>query len=104
MSSFNRSRTSSNVTIDDHLRAPVGAIKKVPGEVAPVGRFDHEVKAFEKEIRAKSLVELQELLERQLKILENSTLVRKLPDKGEKVKKRKEMIKVIKLVDSRVHN
>ena len=90
----NRLRKSSNISIDDHLRAPKGVINKVPGEVAPMGRLEHEAKAFEKEIRTKNLVQLQELLERQNKILENSNLVKKLPDKGDKVRKRKQMIQV----------
>jgi hypothetical protein len=89
-----RSRTSSTVTLDDHLKAPIGAIRKVPGEVAPVGRLDHEAKAFERDIKAKSVPQLQEVLERQNKILENSALLKKLPDKGAKVKQRKEMIEV----------
>lgn len=92
-----RHRTSSaiSVSLDDHLKAPTGAIRKVPGEVAPLGRFEHEAKAFEKEIKTKTVPQLQEVLERQNKILENQALVRKLADKGAKVKQRKEMIEVI---------
>jgi len=89
-----RPRTTSTVSLDGPLKAPTGAIRKVPGEVAPVGRLEHEAKAFEKEIKTKNVPQLQELLERQNKILENPALLKKLPDKGSKVKQRKEMIEV----------
>jgi hypothetical protein len=59
-----------------------------------MGKMDHEMKAFEKEIRTKSVPQLYEVLARQNKILENKSLLLKLPDKGAKVKHRKVMIEV----------
>ena len=59
-----------------------------------MGRLDHEQKAFEKDIRTKNVVQLQEVLNRQNKVLENHALVKKLPDKGAKVKQRIQMIEV----------
>ena len=96
-----RRRTASNVSLDDHLKAPMGAIRKVPGEVAALGRLEYEAKAFEREIRTKNVTQLQEVLERQNKILESPALLKKLPDKGSKVQQRKEMIEVSKLPHGR---
>jgi hypothetical protein len=38
--------------------------KKVPGDVPAMGRLSHEAKAFQKEIRLKSVPELKDLLAR----------------------------------------
>ena len=62
--------------------------------MAALGKLDHEVKAFEKEIRKKNVPQLQEVLNRQNKILENQALLKKLPDRGAKVKLRIKMIEV----------
>ena len=62
--------------------------------MAALGRLDHEQKAFEKDIRTKNVPQLQEVLNRQNKVLENHALVKKLPDKGAKVKQRIQMIEV----------
>ena len=81
-----------SATEEDNL--PANRITKVPGEVAPLGRLSHEAKAFEKEIRLKSVPELRDLLARQNKIVENKKLLNSLPDKGEKVKMRQQMLEV----------
>ena len=65
---------------------------RVPGEVAPVGRMSFEVEKLREEIRAKTVPELKEILERQDKILNNSALINKLPDKGEKARSKREII------------
>ena len=65
---------------------------RVPGEVAPVGRMSFEVEKMREEIRAKSVPELKEILERQDRILNNSALTNKLPDKGEKARSKREII------------
>ena len=65
---------------------------KVPGEVAAVGRLSFEVEKMREEIKAKSVPQLKEILERQDKILNNAALVSKLPDKGEKARSKRELI------------
>eukprot|EP00095_Tigriopus_kingsejongensis_P000547 maker-scaffold212_size255419-snap-gene-1.30 protein:Tk00547 transcript:maker-scaffold212_size255419-snap-gene-1.30-mRNA-1 annotation:"dna-directed rna polymerase ii subunit grinl1a isoform x2" len=71
------------------------AIKKVPGELVPMGRLNHEAKKFRDEILHKSVPELKNLLERQEKILQNSKLIQKLPDKGNKLKERVTLIQAL---------
>ena len=70
------------------------AIKKVPGEVAPLGRLGHETGSFESQLRRMALPELKDALARQEGLLANTALCRTLPDKGERVKKRKKQIQV----------
>jgi len=65
---------------------------KVPGDVAPVGKMSFEVERMREEIKSKSVCQLREILERQDKILSNSALVSKLPDKGEKARSKREVI------------
>ena len=65
---------------------------RVPGEVAAVGRMSFEVEKMREEIRAKSTPELKEILERQDRILSNSALINKLPDKGGKARSKREII------------
>ncbi len=69
-------------------------MKKCTGNVPGVGRFEHEAKAFESQLRSMTIVQLQEALKRQKSILSNPNLLKTLPDKGEKVRKRREMIEV----------
>ena len=73
---------------------PDRAIKKVPGEVFPMGKLTHEIKCFETELKSKSLIDLKDLLQRQNMILNNPKLCSKLADKGAKVKAKKEAIEV----------
>ena len=77
-----------------HTPSELQNIKKVPGSVAPVGRLSHEAAQFKQSIKAKSVPELKDLLNRQQKILENKSLCSKLPDKGRKVKERITLIQV----------
>ena len=69
-------------------------IKKVPGDVAAVGKLGSDVKNFESEIKYKSTEELKDLLKRQNNILDNQRLVATLADKGSKVHHRKEQLEV----------
>ena len=68
--------------------------KKVPGEVLPIGKLEDEAKKFEKEITKKTTPELQDLLERQNRILLNAKLIQALPDKGAKVRLRRQQLMV----------
>jgi len=65
---------------------------KIPGEVPAVGKSSLEIARLREEIKTKTVTQLKEVLERQEKILKNPMLVKKLPDKGEKARKTKEMI------------
>ena len=69
-------------------------LRKVPGEVVPIGKLSHEVKAFRESILKKNIPELQEVLSRQNLILSNEKLVSKLPDKGAKLKEKVREIEV----------
>ena len=71
-------------------------LRKVPGEVVPIGKLSHEVKAFRESILKKNIPELQEVLSRQNLILSNEKLVSKLPDKGAKLKEKVREIEVCK--------
>jgi hypothetical protein len=71
-----------------------GPMRKVPGEVTPMGHYDHEKKAFNASIQKKSTPELQTILTRQTAILANDKLIAKLADKGAKVKYKQEQIEV----------
>ena len=68
--------------------------KKVPGEVAPLGRLQSDAKKFEEEIKTKTTPELKDLLERQTKILHNKNLLATLPDKGSKVRQKQQQLMV----------
>lgn len=85
---------SISVKLEDLLKDEPIAIKKVPGEVQPVGRMSHEIKKFRAEISHKSVPELKDLLQRQNNILKNTKLLGKLPDKGAKVRDKKNVIEV----------
>ena len=78
----------------------IAPLKKVPGEVKPIGRLDHEMETFRKSIEKKTLPELKDLLARQNTILSNTKLVAKLPDKGVKVQQKAKQIE--ELIESRV--
>ena len=65
---------------------------KVPGEVPAVGKMSFEIARLREEIKTKTVPQLQEVVERQERILSNSALVKKLPDKGEKARRTKEMV------------
>lgn len=77
----------------------IAPLKKVPGEVKPIGRLDHELETFRKSIEKKTVPELKDLLARQNVILSNTKLVAKLPDKGAKVEQKKKDIE--KLIETR---
>ena len=68
--------------------------KKVPGEVLPIGKLEDEAKKFENEITKKTTPELQDLLERQNRIFLNAKLIQALPDKGAKVRLRRQQLMV----------
>ncbi|OAD59731.1 hypothetical protein WN48_08526 [Eufriesea mexicana] len=59
-------------------------INKIPGDLPPLSK--KESQGYIEDLRNKQKNELEELLERQNKILSNKTFVLKLPDKGEKIK------------------
>ncbi|XP_060821822.1 DNA-directed RNA polymerase II subunit GRINL1A [Bombus pascuorum] len=59
-------------------------INKVPGDLPPPPKKENQ--GYIEDLRNKQKFELEELLERQNKILSNKTFVLKLPDKGEKIK------------------
>ncbi|XP_006615449.1 DNA-directed RNA polymerase II subunit GRINL1A [Apis dorsata] len=59
-------------------------INKIPGNLPPP--FKKENQGYIEDLGKKQKFELEELLERQNKILNNNTLILKLPDKGEKIK------------------
>ena len=65
---------------------------KVPGDVPAVGKMSIEIAKLREEIKTKTVPQLQEVVERQERILNNKALVKKLPDKGVKARKTKEMI------------
>lgn len=65
---------------------------KVPGEVPAVGKMSIEIARLREEIKTKTVPQLQEIVERQERILNNKALLKKLPDKGEKARRTKEMI------------
>ena len=66
---------------------------KVPGDVAPMGKLNNEVKAFRDSIQKKTLPELEDLLTRQESIVAKKYLMKKLPDEGQKVIKKIEELK-----------
>ena len=66
--------------------------QKVPGQVKPMGRLDHEEKTFKESISKMSLPQLKDLLARQDAILSNKRLLEKLPDKGHKIREKKKEI------------
>ena len=95
--------SEKKMSIDDNLSvntaaSKVTAIKKVTGKVEPLGRFGHEASKFQKEIQDKSVPELNDLLNRQVKILSNEALLKTLPDKGAKVRAKKDQLEVCHLV------
>ena len=57
---------------------------KSPGDIVGIGKMEHEVAKLRSELRNKSAVQLKEAVARQTKLLENKSLVNRLPDKGEK--------------------
>jgi len=67
-------------------------LMKVPGQVHPIGKMSFEVNKLRSELKSKSVPELQEVLGRQQNILGNRLLVSKLPDKGERAKKTRNMV------------
>ena len=71
------------------------AIKKVPGEVAPVGRLGHEARALATELRRMPLPALRDALARQDGILGNAALCRALPDRGMKIREKRDQIEAM---------
>jgi len=67
-------------------------LMKVPGVVHPIGKMSHEVAKLRAELRSKSVPQLQEVLDRQQKILGNKALVMRLPDKGERARNTRDMV------------
>jgi len=67
-------------------------LMKVPGVVHPIGKMSHEVAKLRAELRSKSVPQLQEVLDRQQRILGNRALVSRLPDKGERAKNTRDMV------------
>ena len=67
-------------------------IWKVPGQLTPMGKMDHEKAKERREFDQKSLAELKDLLSRQEHLLGNRSLVSRLPDKGEKARARRDEI------------
>ncbi|KAK9308148.1 hypothetical protein QLX08_001653 [Tetragonisca angustula] len=59
-------------------------ISKVPGDLLPPSRKENQ--GYIENLGSKQKFELEELLERQNKILSNKIFILKLPDKGEKIK------------------
>ena len=60
--------------------------------VHPIGKMSHEVAKLRAELRSKSVPQLQEVLDRQQRILGNRALVSRLPDKGERAKNTRDMV------------
>ena len=60
--------------------------------VHPIGKMSYEVAKLRAELRSKSVPQLQEVLDRQQKILGNRALVSRLPDKGERAKNTRDMV------------
>ncbi|XP_050448596.1 DNA-directed RNA polymerase II subunit GRINL1A [Cataglyphis hispanica] len=58
-------------------------IKKIPGDIPPHSK--KESQGYIEDLEKKQKFELEELLERQNKILANKKFISKLPDKGEKI-------------------
>lgn len=65
-------------------------IQRVPGEIPPPSK--KESQGYIEDLGKKQKFELEELLERQNKILANKTFITKLPDKGQKIKEFREKI------------
>lgn len=63
---------------------PQNIIKKVPGNLPPPTK--KESQGYIDDLSKKQKFELEELLERQNKIISNKSFISKLPDKGEKIK------------------
>ena len=82
---------NASISANSNKSAP---LRKVPGEVAPMGKLNHEVKAFRDSIQKKTLPELEDLLTRQKSIVANKKLLSKLPDKGAKVEEKIKHIEV----------
>ncbi|KAK7870151.1 hypothetical protein R5R35_012715 [Gryllus longicercus] len=64
-------------------------IKKVPGNVYPSPK---EKQGYIENLNSKTKVELLELLERQDKLLSNKSFIKKLPDKGNRIKTFRERV------------
>lgn len=63
---------------------PKKIIKKVPGDLPPPTKKENQ--GYIDNLANKSKIELEELLERQNKMLANKKFISMLPDKGEKIK------------------
>lgn len=59
-------------------------VKKIPGDLPPLSKDENQ--GYIGDLESKRKFELQELLERQNKLLANKSFILKLPDKGEKIK------------------
>jgi len=59
---------------------------KVPGELVPMGKMKYEIETLRNQMRNKKTVELEEMLARQQKLVNNTRLLTTLPDKGEKAR------------------
>jgi len=71
------------------------AFCRVPGQLPPIGKMEHELKQLQNELKKKSLVELKDMLISTKKIATNEILLRKLPDRGAKVKQKQEILESI---------
>ncbi|XP_046751525.1 uncharacterized protein LOC124414592 [Diprion similis] len=58
-------------------------VKKVPGTILPPSKREHQ--GYIEDLSSKQIFELEELLERQNKLLRNEKFVAKLPDKGARI-------------------
>jgi len=65
---------------------------RVPGDLAPVGKMKHELETFKNELKKKSLTEVKDMLVSHTKISQNTLLMSRLPDKGDKVKQKLDII------------
>jgi len=81
--------------IDEATRNESNRKMKVPGEVAAIGKMSFEVAKLRSELKTKTIPQLEEVLKRQENLLMNKSLVRKLPDKGEKARKTVDLIQVL---------
>ncbi|XP_070164232.1 DNA-directed RNA polymerase II subunit GRINL1A isoform X3 [Polyergus mexicanus] len=66
-----------------NIRKMQNIIKKIPGDIPPHSK--KESQGYIEDLGKKQKFELEELLERQNKILANKQFISKLPDKGEKI-------------------
>jgi len=69
------------------------AFCKVPGNLPAVGKMSHEIQSLRKQTQSKSVTELEEMVTRQEKIVNNKRLMASLPDRGLKAKTKLDWLK-----------